>query len=134
MQAFKLKAEIIEKIDHCLKSYREINAAIIHGSRVHGQARPDSDLDLSVLSFNRGTLTLETEKKLYVDLDAFLPYELHLSHLSHDSLPFTARVLQLGELIHLKDKYHFETFQMYAFSYYAKLNEDREEILNAYRS
>ncbi|HSW59371.1 MAG TPA: nucleotidyltransferase domain-containing protein [bacterium] len=74
---FGLKIEVIEQIQTVLRKYKQIEKAIVYGSRAKGNFRNGSDIDLTLVGKD---LTLEIQYKIMEDLEElFLPYIIDLS-------------------------------------------------------
>ncbi len=74
---FGLKIEVIEQIQAVLRKYKQVEKAIVYGSRAKGNFRNGSDIDLTLVGKD---LTLEIQYKIMEDLEElFLPYIIDLS-------------------------------------------------------
>jgi predicted nucleotidyltransferase len=74
---FGLKIEVIEQIQTVLRKYKQVEKAILYGSRAKGNFRNGSDIDLTLAGKD---LTLEIQYKIMEDLEElFLPYIIDLS-------------------------------------------------------
>lgn len=74
---FGLKIEVIEQIQAVLGKYKQVEKAIVYGSRAKGNFRNGSDIDLTLVGKD---LTLEIQYKIMEDLEElFLPYIIDLS-------------------------------------------------------
>jgi len=74
---FGLKIEITEQIQTVLRKYKQVEKAILYGSRAKGNFRNGSDIDLTLVGKD---LTLEIQYKIMEDLEElFLPYIIDLS-------------------------------------------------------
>lgn len=97
------------------------------GSQRHGSARPDSDVDLAVLAHHpiaalrRFELAQELASKLHRDVD--------LVDLCTASTVMRMQVISTGECLASPDEAARRAFEMYTYSGYARLNEERREIL-----
>jgi len=98
------------------------------GSQAKGTARPDSDVDLAILSrepipnLRRFELAQELATQLHRDVD--------LVDLRTASTVMRMQVISSGEcLFKVSDRLQGE-FEDLVYSTYARLNEERREILN----
>ena len=74
---FGLKIEVVEQIQTVLRKYKQVEKAIVYGSRTKGNFRNGSDIDLTLVGKD---LTLEIQYKIMEDLEElFLPYIIDLS-------------------------------------------------------
>jgi len=80
MLDFGLKAEVVSAISEVLSRYPEVEKALIYGSRVKGNYRNGSDIDLTLvgdININRlGAVSIELD-------DLLLPYTFDLSIYQH---------------------------------------------------
>lgn len=97
------------------------------GSQTKGSARPDSDVDLAVLArqpipaLRRFELAQELASQLHRDVD--------LVDLTTASTVMRMQVISTGECLASPDDAARREFEMYTYSGYARLNEERREIL-----
>jgi uncharacterized protein len=101
------------------------------GSQAKGTARPDSDVDLAVLSrvapseLRRFELAQELATQLHRDVD--------LVDLRSASTVMRMQVISTGECLDTSNDSARREFEIYAYSDYARLNEERREILKRIR-
>lgn len=97
------------------------------GSQAKGTARPASDIDLAILSrepmpnLRRFELAQELATQLHRDVD--------LVDLRTSSTVMKMQVLSTGACLDSQDESARREFEMYAYSDYARLNEERREIV-----
>lgn len=102
------------------------------GSQAKGTARPGSDVDLAVLTrdpipnLRRFELAQELAIRLHRDVD--------LVDLRTASTVMRMQVISTGECLDAPDQSARREFEMYAYSDYARLNEERREILKRIRA
>ena len=114
-------------IEHIRKSVPGLIALYRFGSQAKGTARRDSDVDLAVLAhdpipnLHRFELTQELALQLHRDVD--------LVDLRNASTVMRMQVLSTGTCLDTQDESARREFEMYAYSDYARLNEERREIL-----
>lgn len=114
-------------IDHIRKSVPNLIALYCFGSQVKGSVRPDSDIDLAVLasdpipSLRRFELAQELAVQLHRDVD--------LVDLRSASTVMRMQVISTGTCLDAPDEPARREFEMYAYSDYARLNEERRDIL-----
>ena len=102
--------------------------ALYHfGSHAKGTARPHSDIDLAVLthkpitSLHRFELAQELATRLHRDVD--------LVDLRAASTVMRMQVLSTGTCLATFDDLARRMFEMYTYADYARLNEERRDIL-----
>jgi predicted nucleotidyltransferase len=97
------------------------------GSQSRGDTRPDSDVDLAVLAsapiqeLRRFALAQELATQLHHDVD--------LVDLRQASTVMRMQVLSTGVCLTAPDETARQEFEMYAYADYARLNEERREVL-----
>ncbi|WP_100010225.1 type VII toxin-antitoxin system MntA family adenylyltransferase antitoxin [Lentibacillus sediminis] len=100
---------------------------VVFGSYAKGNARNDSDLDLAY--YSEKTLTSYQRFLLAGDLSEKCNVEVDLVNLREVDTVFAAQIFSTGELLYCTDENVFIRERMKAYSMYAKLNEERAEIL-----
>lgn len=114
-------------IKHVRQSVPDLIALYRFGSQAKGTARPNSDVDLAVLASNpipnmrRFELAQELATQLHRDVD--------LVDLRTASTVMRMQVISTGECLASQDESARREFEMYAYSDYARLNEERREII-----
>jgi predicted nucleotidyltransferase len=114
-------------VEHIRKSVPDLIALYRFGSQAKGTARPDSDMDLAVLArdpipnLRRFELAQELAVQLHCDVD--------LVDLRNASTVMRMQVLSTGTCLDTQNESVRREFEMYAYSDYARLNEERREIL-----
>lgn len=122
----KYKEEIIILLQEI-----KIKFAYIFGSSVKGNFRKESDIDIAVYieeDIDDYTVFMKAQEiavKLNRDID--------LVNLKKVSTVFAAHIISTGELIICGDINKKMEFEMNTLSQYAKLNEERAEILKHYK-
>jgi predicted nucleotidyltransferase len=115
-----------------VRSHPEILAAWVHGSRVKGNFRPESDLDLAIL-----VRPAQRDCFAWLDLTSrlreALGLDVHLGRMGTDLPVFAREVIAHGRLLFSRDRYQTEMFVATALGVYARFQEDRQEVLRAYR-
>jgi predicted nucleotidyltransferase len=97
------------------------------GSQAKGSARPESDVDLAVLArhpilaLHRFELAQELAVQLHRDVD--------LVDLRSVSTVMRMQVISTGKCLASPDDAARREFEMYVYSDYARLNEERRDIL-----
>lgn len=101
---------------------------ILFGSTVKGNIHNQSDIDIAFLSneieFDKYELFMIAQ-----ELASKLSQDVDLIDLSQASTVFQAQIVQTGKTIYCTDEQKKARFQMKALKMYAKLNEERAEII-----
>jgi len=103
-------------------------AVYLFGSQARGDAGPDADIDLAVLTL--GNLDPVERWKLQEDLAAHAHRNVDLVDLRRASTVMRIQVLRDGRLLADLQPSVRAAFEATALSAYARLNEERREILN----
>jgi len=105
----------------------ELIAIYQFGSQARGDASRSSDIDLAVLA--RAPISAETLFQIAQDLAIQLHRDVDLLDLRAASTVMRAQVIATGQCLDSKDEPARAEFEMYAYSNYARLNEERRDIL-----
>lgn len=97
------------------------------GSQAKGMARPESDVDLAVLA--RDPIPALRRFELAQELAAQLHRDVDLVDLRSASTVMRMQVISTGECLDAQDDASRREFEMYTYSDYARLNEERRDIL-----
>jgi predicted nucleotidyltransferase len=122
--ANNLIAALLEAIPGCLAIYR-------FGSWGSASARPESDIDLAVLPCR--PLAPLSRWELSQKLAVVAGREVDLVDLLQASTVLRMQVVGHGERIHCADRSRVERFEDLVYSSYARLNEERRDILDDIR-
>ncbi len=117
-------SELIKFLGHAVP---DLIALYRFGSQAKGSARPDSDVDLAVLA--RHPILALRRFELAQELAAQLHRDVDLVDLRTASTVMRMQVISTGECLAAPDEAARREFEMYAYSGYARLNEERREIL-----
>jgi predicted nucleotidyltransferase len=102
-------------------------AIYLFGSVVADAVHESSDIDIAVLP--QEPLSTETRWNLQQELAIALRTDVDLVDLLSASTVMQLQVVSTGELLFEGDGYKRAEFEMITFSMYARLNEERREIL-----
>ena len=114
-------------IDYIRTAIPDLISLYRFGSHAKGTARPHSDIDLAVLtpnpiaSLRRFELAQELATRLHRDID--------LVDLRTASTVMRMQVLSTGICLATFDDPARRSFEMYTYADYARLNEERRDIL-----
>ncbi|MEW6246463.1 MAG: nucleotidyltransferase domain-containing protein [Nitrospirota bacterium] len=114
-------------VDYIKKAVPGLIALYRFGSRGKDGARPDSDVDLAVL--DREPLPDVRRFELAQELAAQLHRDVDLVDLCKASTVMRMQVLSTGSCLEAPDDLARRQFEMYAYADYARLNEERREIV-----
>jgi uncharacterized protein len=114
-------------IEFAKQAIPDLIALYRFGSQTKSSARPDSDVDLAVLT--RHPIPALRRFELAQELAAQLHRDVDLVDLLSASTVMRMQVISTGECLAAPDEAARREFEMYAYSGYARLNEERSEIL-----
>ena len=97
------------------------------GSQAKGSARPESDVDLAVLAHH--PIPALRLFEFAQELAAQLHRDVDLLDLRTASTVMRMQVISIGECLAAPDEAARREFEMYTYSHYARLNEERRDIL-----
>lgn len=123
-----MKAEIVQAIKDFLIEKLDPVFIIVFGSYAKGIENEHSDIDIAYYSEKSNQTNYEVFM-LAQDLADILKNDIDLVDLHSASTVFKAQIYTTGNVIYSKDDYALKKIQMTALSMYAKLNEEREEVL-----
>ncbi len=106
---------------------KDIISIYLFGSFQKGQMRKDSDIDIAVLL--DGSLDNITRWEISCILSDKLDKDVDLINLRDASTVMRAQIVTGGQCIYESDKKKKNQFEMYTLSDYARLNEERKEII-----
>lgn len=121
----KQKREMVETI---LPAVPESLAIYLFGSWGSEGERPDSDIDLALLT--EKPLEPMPRWELAQALASRLRRDVDLVDLLAASTVMRMQIVANGERLYASDLYKVELFEDMVFSDYARLNEERRKILN----
>ena len=101
---------------------------VLFGSTVNGNIHRESDIDIAFLSDEKNLDKYELFM-IAQELAAKLNREIDLIDLSKASTVFQAQIVQTGKTIYCTDERKKAEFELKALKMYAKLNEERSEII-----
>ena len=127
MEENRLHLQLETAIRHLQASVPGLIALYGFGSQAQGVARPDSDVDIAVLAsipipeLRRFALAQELAVHVHCDVD--------LVDLRKVSTVMRMQVLSTGVCLKASDELARQEFEMYVYADYARLNEERREIV-----
>ncbi|MES1042574.1 type VII toxin-antitoxin system MntA family adenylyltransferase antitoxin [Peribacillus simplex] len=123
-----MKTEMFQSIQEFLIDKIDPSFIIVFGSYSKKTTHRDSDIDVAFYSQDSSHLTYEIFL-LAQELADILKIDVDLVNLRTATTVFQAQIYTTGTVIYSKDDILLKNQQMTALSMYAKLNEERENIL-----
>jgi uncharacterized protein len=128
LEVIKLDSKIQAEIINFLVDKISPNLIYIFGSTVKGTANKNSDIDIAYLSnqkmdeYETFMLAQELASKINIDVD--------LIDLRKASTVFQSQVVSTGKVIYCLNDEVRMNFEMMTLKMYAKLNEERQSIID----
>ena len=119
-------------IEFAQQAIPDLIALYRFGSQAKGTARPDSDVDLAI--FSRVALSELRRFELAQELATQLHRDVDLVDLRSASTVMRMQVISTGTCLNAPSESAQREFEMYAYSDYSRLNEERREILKRVRA
>lgn len=96
---------------------------------------PNSDVDIALLLPHSTAKTVGSflMSELQVDLETLLKKEVDLINLRQVSTVFQKEIIANNRRIFCADQYAADEFEMLVLSFYQKLNQERQGILNEFQ-
>ncbi len=116
-----------EIISFLLNRIPNVKAIYLFGSRAKGEAGPDSDYDIAILTDKPQKKSLCFE--LSQELGNLLGADVDLIDLGLASTVFRSQILSNSERLYSDNSFEVDNFEAFVYSDYARLNEERFGIL-----
>lgn len=132
MGANRIDREELEAVVAILRTQLpDLDFAYLFGSAARGEATPSSDVDIAVRAGRR--IDAMTRFRLQEAIAARLGCDVDLIDLASASTVLRAQVLSDGRVFFERHPIERERFEMNVLSAYARLNEERRDILEDVR-
>jgi len=105
----------------------DVIAVYQFGSQTRGELRPTSDIDLAILA--RELIPDEQRFEIAQELATQMHRDVDLLDLRTASTVMRMQVLATGQCLETRDDQAKAEFEMYVYADYARLNEERKELL-----
>lgn len=113
-----------------LKNEVAPNLVYIYGSYSSGRQRPESDIDVAYLGYK--TLRNYERFMLAQRLASLLGRDVDLVDLRQASTVLQMQVVSKGRVVYCLDESYKQRYEMLIYKMYARLNEERQEVLLNY--
>ena len=124
--------EIRKAVIAVFKEYSEVIAVFLLGSTASGNSRPDSDIDLAILTDGGESL----DPVIRVNIANVLSYQLSkpvdLGQISSKNLVFAREALLKGDPVFVRDEERMNMIRATLLGMYIQYNLDRKEVVDAY--
>ncbi|GEL77811.1 type VII toxin-antitoxin system MntA family adenylyltransferase antitoxin [Tenuibacillus multivorans] len=114
-------------VDYLLEKVEPVYI-ILFGSQAKGDVHESSDVDLAFFSYK----DFSSYERFIVaqELADIIGFEVDLIDLKDVSTVMKAQIFHTGEVIYCANETLRQEHHMYAYSFYAKLNEERQVIID----
>lgn len=130
----KLPKQTLIQLKALLWQDERIAAAYLLGSAASGRMRPDSDIDVAILPMKGLPFTSLDRAELAGRLSYELGRSVDMGLLSSANLVYSRQVLEKGTRLFMKDPLYVQLMETTILSMYLWFNEERKELLYAYRN
>jgi uncharacterized protein len=129
----EMLTELSAAIAYCLQAFAmPVLAVYLHGSYATAAMRPDSDLDIALLSDEEISPQALSALQLKIYDAIGHSHECDIAQLRRVKTVFAAQVITTGQRIYVADLaavYAADQFEMQVLADYARLNEERAGIV-----
>jgi predicted nucleotidyltransferase len=123
----------IDAIAEILSQTPGVDAAYILGSAARGSMRPDSDLDIAILPLQNAPFTDLERIELGTALFSACGRIADTGILSSKNLVYAKEAILTGKRIYARNRVRADEAAANLLGMYYLFNEERSEVLNAYR-
>lgn len=121
-------------IQRRLAQDNRVLAAYLLGSAASGRMRPDSDLDLALMTMPDAELSSLDRIALAASLGLDLGIVVDIGELSSRNLVYAKEAILAGRRIFTRDLFQADLTACTLLGMYFQFNEERREVLDAYRA
>lgn len=121
-------------IQRRLEQDGRVLAAYLLGSAVSGRMRPDSDLDLALMTMPDAEMSSLDRIALAAELALDLGIVVDIGELSSKNLIYAKEAILAGRRIFTRDPFQADLKACTLLGMYCRFNEERQEVLDAYRA
>lgn len=118
-----------------LREFPGAQAIYVYGSAATGELRADSDIDLAILLPYPEAKSADALRllPLRLELEGIAKRDVDLVNARTVSTVLQKEILQHGRVLYAADERARQEFEMLVLSQYQRLNEERADILRAFR-
>ncbi len=131
---FPLDQDKLLAIQRRLEQDRRVLAAYLLGSAASGRMRPDSDLDLALMTMPDATLSPQDRITLAAELGLEVGIVVDIGELSSKNLVYAKEAILTGRRFFTRDVFQADLKACTLLGMYFRFNEERREVLDAYRA
>ncbi|MBN2617192.1 MAG: nucleotidyltransferase domain-containing protein [Spirochaetales bacterium] len=124
---------IITKITEFVKKDSRILSVYLLGSYSKGTFRDSSDIDIGIIFYNESIINSFDIAKISSELTYELGKTVDVGIISSKNLVYASEAIYTGELIYTADRELDNIKKANLLGMYHRFNDDRKEILDAYR-
>jgi len=121
-------------IQRRLEQDRRVLAGYLLGSAASGRMRPDSDLDLALMTMPDAKMSSMDRIALAAELGLEVGIVVDIGELSSGNLVYAKEAILAGKRIFTRDVFQADLKACTLLGMYFRFNEERQEVLDAYRA
>lgn len=121
-------------IQRRLEQDGRVLAAYLLGSAACGRMRPESDLDLALMTMPGVNLSPLERIALAAELGLEVGIVVDIGELSSNNLVYAKEAILTGRRIFTRDPFQADLRACTLLGMYCRFNEERQEVLDAYRA
>ncbi len=129
-----LDQEALFAINRRLEQDQRVLAAYLLGSAASGRMRSDSDLDLALMTMPDAKMSSLERIALAAELGLDLGIVVDIGELSSSNLVYAKEAILTGRRIFARDRFQADLKACTLLGMYFRFNEERREVVNAYRA
>ena len=130
--SFYMDLEIQNAVADVFSEYNDVVAVFLLGSTASGNSRPDSDIDLAVLTDGGKILDPFIRVNIANLLSYLFSKPVDLGQISSENLVFAREALLKGNPVFVRDAEKMNLIRANLLGMYIQYNIDRKEVVDAY--
>ena len=115
-------------------AFPDVTAVYLHGSFAKGCSREDSDIDLGLMIISGRRIDKIQMLCISSDLELKLERRVDIGIISSDNLIYSKEAISRGVCIYSSDEFARKMSETTLLSMYLDFQNERKEVLNAYRN
>ncbi len=127
-----LEQDKLLTIQRRLEQDKRVLAAYLLGSAASGRMRPDSDLDLALMTMPEAKMSSMDRIALAAELGLEVGIVVDIGELSSENLVYAKEAILVGKRIFTRDVFQADLKACTLLGMYCRFNEERQVVLDAY--
>ncbi|WP_187759714.1 type VII toxin-antitoxin system MntA family adenylyltransferase antitoxin [Thiospirochaeta perfilievii] len=126
--------QVVSNITNYVKNDSRIISVYLLGSYAKGTFTSKSDIDIGIIFHNEHLITSLDISSIATDLTYEIGITVDVGVISSKNLVYASEVIYTGKLLYCSNKDLDNLKKANLLGMYHRFNDDRKEILNAYRT